>query len=128
MILNNISSNLQLNNIALSVYLGWSERERSKKQSIMLNVTLYFPEPPKACFTDHLDDTCDYDNLIQHIAEKTEMQSFHLIEHLSAHLYQIINAAFPNNKGISISVMKKPAIKKLTGGVVFQLNTFNTNT
>lgn len=127
MIVNTPYSNLQLHNIALSVYLGWSDKERANKQSIMLSVTLYFSKPPKACHTDHLDDTCDYDHLIQHIVEKTETQSFHLIEHLSAYLYQIINATFPHNEGISISVTKNPAIEKLTGGVVFQLNNFKTN-
>jgi dihydroneopterin aldolase len=120
-------SNLQLHNIALSVSLGWAETERSKKQSIMLDVTLYFPKPPKACITDHLDDTCDYDNLIQLIIEKTETQSFRLIEHLAAYIYQVINTAFPIHNGISISVMKKPSIERLIGGVAFQLNIFNAD-
>ena len=114
-------ANLHLRGIELNLHLGWSDAERAKPQSILLDVMLYFPKPPLACTNDNLSDTYCYDTLIQTIIKSTTKREFHLIEHLAAFIYDLIQNALTEKTRIHVSISKDPRsyIPSLTQGVVF---------
>ncbi len=68
--------------------LGVRPFERLKKQDIIIHLTLW-ADIRKAGETDNLDDTFDYSELKNRIAEMTEGSSFFLIERLADAIAQI---------------------------------------
>jgi 7,8-dihydroneopterin aldolase/epimerase/oxygenase len=108
---------LQIKQLELMVHLGWPEEERKEKQQIYIDIDIFFPEPPKACETDSLDDTICYDELIKKIKHKIDAQSFKLIEHLAKVIYSEIKTAIPVD--IMVHVYKNPNIEGLAKGVRF---------
>jgi len=114
---NNVS--LKLNGLELSVNLGWPKGERKKSQIVTLDVFITFPSPPSGCTTDQLEDTFCYDTLIKTIKNGVAERDFRLLEHLGYEIHRIISENFPPDFRVRISVIKKPAILNLTGGVTF---------
>ena len=114
-----MKSSLTLKTLTLEVNLGWPTDERTKKQTVAIDVKINFPKPPEACISDQLADTCCYDSLIATIKTQLISRNFRLIEHLAHEIYQIAKQSLPNHADISIRVTKKPAIADLTGGVSF---------
>ena len=110
---------LQLRGLELHANLGWRKKERGKEQAILLDIDLYFPETPKACVTDDLQDTICYAQLIEKIRCQIEEKNFHLLEHLTYEVYQLIKLHTPAKTKISVRVTKYPQIKGLTGGACF---------
>ena len=110
---------MQLNALELSVNLGWPKGERNKSQIVALDVTIYFPTPPKGCVTDQLEDTCCYDTLIHSIKQGIADRDFRLLEHLAHEIHQIITQNVPPELLIYVKLTKHPAILNLTGGVTF---------
>lgn len=117
--MNTLFSQIHLRDIELNLHLGWPTAERINKQKVLLDVKLGFSEPPRACVTDELTDTYDYDSLIQTILKETESKEFRLIELMGAHIYQIIRKMLPDVDKVQVAIAKRPAISQLTGGVVF---------
>jgi len=113
------TSSIELSEIELNLHLGWPDNERAHKQKIHVNLLLQFTQPPAACVTDDLTDTYCYDSLVQMIVKEVEAKEFRLIEHLGFHIYQIIKKSEPNIHAIKVSIIKKPQVARLTGGVVF---------
>lgn len=114
------NSILRLNAFELSLHLGWSENERSQKQTILVDINLQFPEMPKACLTDELNDTYCYHTLINHILEQVETKEFRLIEHLGHTLYTLIKKTIPDSTHLHIVVYKNLAVVGLSGKAVFE--------
>lgn len=115
----NNQSGIILQGLELSVKLGWPQDERLKEQIVVTDIMIDFVEPPRACTTDHLEDTYCYDALIKDIKIFIASKKFRLIEHLGFELYQLIKKSLPENTRIRTRVTKKPAILNLTGGVAF---------
>ena len=42
------------------MHLGWPENERLKQQVVTLDIDIEFSQSPKACETDQLEDTINY--------------------------------------------------------------------
>lgn len=114
-----LNSHLHLRGLELCVFLGWPENERLEKQVVLLDIEIKLAEPPKACVTDHLDDTFCYAELIAEIQDKVRTPVFHLIEHLCHEIYQLIKPRLPRQAQLSVRVTKYPKIPGLTGGVIF---------
>jgi len=112
-------SKITLNNLELSVNLGWPQGERVKQQIVTLDVVLHFSKPPLACTTDQLADTYCYHTLINTIKKNLEQRHFRLIEHLGFELYQTIRQSLSSDTRIQLRLTKKPAILNLTDGVTF---------
>ncbi|MCE3237475.1 MAG: folX [Gammaproteobacteria bacterium] len=112
---------LTLHQLELPLFLGWTEAERSQKQIILLDITIDFNEPPKACISDALEDTNCYDTFIKKIVETITPKSFRLIEHLAYEIHQLIKNLFIQSVLITITVTKKPVLSTLTtlAGVSF---------
>lgn len=110
---------LQIRGLELHVNLGWPEKERQQQQAVVMDLTIQFPEPPKACETDNLNDTLCYSDLVNFLRKEISHKKFHLIEHLSHELYLLIKSKLPENSKIYININKFPVISGLTGGVSF---------
>lgn len=117
--MNNPHTSLSIRGLELDVTLGWLDNERSKAQTVLLDVDMYFPKPPLACHTDNLKDTICYSTLIQTIRNGIATKHFRLLEHLSQTIYQIIKSYLQDTVKINVSVTKHPAILGLTGGATF---------
>src|SRR5687768_4437996 len=112
-----MTSSLTLQGLAFDVFLGWPDKEREQKQSILLDIELCFNHPPRACSTDDLADTHCYDELVSNIKQHLRERSFRLIEHLGKELYQYIRHEFtPHDASLNIRITKKPPIPNLMGG------------
>ena len=112
-------STLTINGLKLHTHLGWSERERSRKRLVLLNITLTFTTPPAACQTDQLEDTICYDTLIALLRKKLGVKKFKLLEHLAAEIYTILHQETDHKLKISIHLTKYPSIDQLSEGVSF---------
>lgn len=113
------ASSLLISGLELSVHLGWPEEERLQKQTVLLDVDIWFPEPPKACVSDRLDDTVCYANLINEIHKKTKARKFRLIEHLASEVYKTIKSLLPEKTRVIVRVNKTPDVQGLKGSVRF---------
>lgn len=113
------ASNLLINDLELSVHLGWPDSERDEKQIVHTDIDIHFTHAPKACESDHLTDTLCYATLIDVIREKIAHQHFHLIEHLSYTIYHIIEPLLPAQSHITVRIKKHPKIEGLAGYVSF---------
>ncbi len=79
---------IYIRDILVRGILGVRPFERLKKQDIIIHLTLW-ADIRKAGETDNLDDTFDYSELKNRIAEMTESSSFFLIERLADAIAQI---------------------------------------
>lgn len=113
------ASALLIDDLELHVHLGWPNDEREERQLVHVDIDIWFAEPPKACISDHLDDTLCYSTLIDTIREKITNQHFHLIEHLTCEIYNIIKPLVANNSRVKVSIKKHPKIEGLAGHVRF---------
>lgn len=113
------SCTLQVNALKLNVHLGWPEKERLKKQIVWLDLYITFPNVPKACQTDRLENTYCYADIIKILSKQISNKTFHLIEHLTAEIYKMVKNLLPKNVLLSVCITKYPKIKQLQGGVSF---------
>ena len=109
---------LSINQLRLDLYLGWPDDERLRKQAVMLDLDIHTPTTPKACATDHLDDTCCYRVLIESLRNKLTDQKFHLIEHVTFEIYRILKEMVPADTKLAVRLSKCPQIEGL-GSVTF---------
>jgi len=106
--------------LELNVNLGWRRKERSKEQSVLLDLDIRLPKPPKACVTDELDDTVCYASLSDQIRAELGDKKYRLIEHLSRDIYDIVIKQLPKKSRLIVRITKFPKIKGLIGGVSFE--------
>lgn len=114
-----IKTSLYVRGLELRVFLGWPKNERLEEQTVLLDMTIHFPKPPHACVTDNLEDTYCYSLLSADIQEKIESKTFHLIEHLSCEIYNIVKLILPPHSKINVKITKHPHIAGLTNGICF---------
>lgn len=109
---------LTINSLGLELYLGWPDDERLRKQTILLDIQILYPNAPRACATDHLDDTVCYRHLIESLRTELENKKFHLIEHVTQAVYLFLKSLTPTETKLTVSLTKKPKISGL-GSVTF---------
>lgn len=112
-------SRLSIKTLELHINLGWSDKERLEKQTISMDVDIVYAATPKACVSDHLEDTVCYSHLVHELKNSLEQKTYHLIEHLCHHAYQVLKKSLNAHDKIRITVLKHPNIIDLTGGVAF---------
>ena len=110
---------LWLRDLELSVNLGWPEEERHEAQIIGLDVEIYFPQPPRACISDQLDDTICYASCIAELKQQLAGKHYKLVEHLSHDIYTALKSLLPTETKVVLHVAKHPQIDGLTGGICF---------
>jgi FolB domain-containing protein len=115
---------LTINQLELSVFLGWPQDERLQTQIVSVDIHLNLSEPPTACITDNLSDTFCYSWLTDQIKEAVSHKPFRLIEHLAHYIHQIASQRLQTASMISVVITKKPQIDGLQGGVSFSCTSF----
>lgn len=103
---------LALNNFRIKVKLGAFAAERAKKQTIIINLKIFFATMPRACKTDVLQDTICYKTLCTQIKNFCAKQEFKLLEYLSFTLLQYLQKVLPPKTKFELQVSKNP---KITG-------------
>jgi FolB domain-containing protein len=79
---------LSLHQLALSVHLGYGEKERATPQTVFVDMTFYLNTLPKACFHDGEGFFC-YDRLSRRLGHAVEGVHFRLIEYLARALADV---------------------------------------
>jgi 7,8-dihydroneopterin aldolase/epimerase/oxygenase len=110
---------LAIHGLQLPVFIGWTEKERLESQIILIDIEIRFAKPPAACQTDELSHTLCYADLITHLQTQIGNKPFHLIEHLTYEIYQLIKNKLSQEARAKVTVHKHPSIVGLSGGVSF---------
>lgn len=111
-------NSLSINQLELTLFLGWPDEERQRKQLILLDIQILFPKKLNACSTDHLDDTICYRQLIETLRDHFSEKKFHLIEHVAAEAHALLTSLLPEKTNLQVSLTKRPQIEGL-GSVTF---------
>lgn len=80
-------SQLNIDSMQVAVHIGTTSEEQANSQIIELSLSIGFKDMPKACRSDHLNDTIAYDALCQHIKQCCTQKRFALIEAFAHALY-----------------------------------------
>ncbi|MBA3661361.1 MAG: dihydroneopterin aldolase [Gammaproteobacteria bacterium] len=120
MLANASAAKLIIEDLELHVYLGWSQLEREDPQTVLLGMHITFHEPPRACLTDHLENTICYATLVQQLRTKLKGQFFNLIEHLAKFIYDHVRETVLVASNIMVRIKKHPKIPGLAGFVAFE--------
>lgn len=110
---------LCIDGIQASCTIGVTERERARKQRIIINLGLTVDFSAVAA-SDEIADTVDYRLVSRRIVAEIEKSSFRLIETLAAHLGLTILAEFPKIERVATEVWKPGALSgaKNVGAVI----------
>ncbi len=120
----NTSNLLSINSLVLELYLGWPDDERLRKQTVLLDIQFQFANTPKACTTDHLDDTFCYRHFIEKLRADYQHKKCHLIEFVAHDIYQLLKTLTPPDTKLSVTLTKQPLIAAL-GSVSFKIGDFS---
>ena len=80
---------IYLQQVRASTVIGWYDWERVKPQVVELDLEIGLPSA-RACVSDKLNDTIDYDKVVTHIRTVMAEQHFLLLEALAEHIAQIL--------------------------------------
>ena len=114
-----ITSGLVLRGLEYHVFLGWPAAERAVRQSVVVDISLRYAQPPAGCQSDQLADTDCYAALAVLLQQELTQQQFSLLEHLGCAIYQWLKAAVSAQTAVTIRVKKQPPISNLRDGVYF---------
>lgn len=106
-----------LKDLALKLNLGLTNQERSKKQSILLQIKIIFPKKPLACSSNDIKDTICYATLIKKIQEFCKNKKFILVEELGEQLLNIIKNNIPKKCKVHLQVQKKRPLPELLSSI-----------
>jgi len=98
---------ITLKDLALKLNLGLTSQERSKKQTVLLQIRILFPKKPLACISNDIKDTVCHSTLIKIIQDFCKNKTFILIEELSEQLLNLIKNNIPNKCKVCLQVQKK---------------------
>jgi len=125
---NQLRTNLSIQSLELNLYLGWSMKERENLQKVLIDIELHFPKPPKACVSDELTDTVDYDFIVRDILKRFEKQTYKLIEALTKAVYSAVKRDLDTKIKISVRIHKVSVpLPGLKGGTAFTISEVNGN-
>lgn|GEM_PF-5154142 len=96
---------LAIERLAIPLFLGAGEEERSNAQTVYLSVKLHYPSLPVSAEVDGADYLC-YDTLCQKLLAVAAKQPYQLIEYLSAELLRAIQAEVPPTVLITLTLQK----------------------
>lgn len=100
---------IRINDLQLRCIIGVNDWERTQKQDVIINVTLY-ADLAKPCQTDNLADSVDYKEIKTKIIAMVENSSFNLIERLADEIAKIC-LAHPLVKSAKVSIDKPGALR-----------------
>jgi FolB domain-containing protein len=112
---------IRINDLQLRCIIGVNDWERTQKQDVIINVTLY-ADLHKPCQTDNLDDSVDYKEIKKEIIAMVENSSFNLIERLAGQIAKICLSP-PLVEAVQVSIDKPGALRfaKTVGVEIFRM-------
>ena len=109
---------IHIRDLSLKCIIGINRDERSRKQSILINVTIY-TDLSKACRTDNIKDSVDYKAVKKKIISAIESSSFFLIEKLAE---TIAGICLENKKVQKVRVcVDKPGALRFSRSVAVEI-------
>lgn len=96
---------LSIERLAVPLFLGAGEAERSNEQTVYLSVKLHYPAPPASAEVDGADYLC-YDALCKKLLSVATKQPYQLIEYLSAELLRTVQAEVSPDVYIVLTLQK----------------------
>jgi D-erythro-7,8-dihydroneopterin triphosphate epimerase len=111
---------IRINDLQLRCIIGINDWERTQKQDVIINVTLY-ADLNKPCQTDNLSDSIDYKEIKKEIIAIVENSSFNLIERLAVEIAKICLSP-PLVEAVQVRVDKPGALRfaKSVGVEIFR--------
>ena len=114
-------SAISLDDMLLKVKLGLTDREKDIPQDIKISFKLFFPDAPKACESDNINDTICYYEIFKAIKEHCAQNSYRLLEYLCHQLYKEIRKMADSSIKIWIKIEKcNPPIEGFDGVTAFE--------
>ncbi len=101
---------LCLTGVEVACTIGVTERERSTKQTVVLDLELEV-DFTDVGVSDDIRDTVDYRSVARRVIAETEASSFQLVETLATHLLRTIFSEYPRVCGVRIEVWKPGALR-----------------
>ncbi|CAL7963710.1 Dihydroneopterin aldolase [Gammaproteobacteria bacterium] len=111
------SHTLILEDLKLKLHLGVKKVERSKKQTVLLQIKIVFPRPPLACTTRKISDTICYAMLVKKIQEFCGNKKFILIEELVTQLFLLVKKNIPKSCKLHLRLVKQHPLPKLSRSI-----------
>jgi FolB domain-containing protein len=111
---------IYISDILLRCIIGINDWERTQKQDVLINITLY-ADLSRPCETDRIEDTVNYKEIKRQIIAMVENSNFNLIECLAGSIAQICLANTPI-KAVRVRVDKPGALRfaKSVGVEIFR--------
>lgn len=115
---------LKISDLMLSVHLGCTPVERSKKQEVRISFQIKLSQLPGACLSDMLSQTVCYETLIESIKRAVDShRELNTVERLAQICFQNLKEQLPKDSRLHLSIHKaNPPIDFLKGGVYFELS------
>lgn len=105
------------------VNLGIGARERAAPQDVDFDIALDFPAPPKACATDRIGDTVNYDRVCRTARATAEARHYRTVEALTECVLEAVCTVVQGRAGVRVTAHKlEPPVAGLRGGVRFTLD------
>ena len=79
---------IQIRDLFLRCILGINPEERTKRQDVLINITLY-ADLSRACQSDQVEETVDYKKIKNQVVAMVEQSSYFLIERLAERIAEI---------------------------------------
>lgn len=98
-----------IRNLRLQTIIGVYPEERTRKQDVVINLTI-FCDHSRAALSDDLNDAIDYKSLTDRVCEAVEASSFMLIEKLAGHVAGIC-LEHPAVEKVDVTIDKPDAIR-----------------
>jgi D-erythro-7,8-dihydroneopterin triphosphate epimerase len=100
---------IYITDLLLNCIIGINDWERTQKQDVLINITLY-ADLSRPCETDSIEDTIDYKEIKKQIIEMVVNSNFYLVEKLAASVAGIC-LANPLIKAANVRVDKPGALR-----------------
>lgn len=94
---------IEIKTIKLSTLIGVYEWEKKVPQTLLIDIAYGLAAP--STVTDNLNETIDYDGIIQHIIQFSKNHQFQLLETFATTLVQTLFDTFPT-PWIKLSINK----------------------
>ncbi len=100
---------IRIRDLSLQCIIGINPEERTKKQEVIINLTLH-ADLTEAGRTDHIGDTVDYKVLKEGIRKRVEASEFFLVERLADQIAEIALKP-PQVRRVDVCVDKPGALR-----------------
>ncbi len=113
---------IYIRDLPLRCVVGINPDERKKTQDVLINVTIY-ADLSKPCESDDIDDTVNYERVMNDIVSLVETSSYFLVEKMAETIAHAC-LAYEGVESVAVSVEKPDALPpaRSVGVEVFRTN------